>query len=149
MQTFARANLAWLAIVFTSLFFAFAHFNNPGVSTPAKINTALAGIWLGVAYLKTRNLWFPFGIHFAWNWLQGAVLGIPVSGITEITTTPLLRETEKGNALLTGGDYGIEGGIACTIALILSALLIYFAPFIKPTEEMLALTSEEKPADER
>ncbi len=149
LQTFSRANLAWMAIAFTSLFFAFAHSNNPNVSSIAKFNTALAGIWFGIAYLKTRNLWFPFGIHFTWNWVQGAILGIPVSGITEITTAPLFLETEKGNAFFTGGEYGIEGGIACTITIIFSTVLIYFAPFLKPTEEMLALTSEERNAEAR
>ena len=144
LQTFARANLAWMAIVFTALYFAFAHFNNPNVSFYGKLNTAIAGIWFGVAYLKTRNLWFPFGIHFAWNWIQGAIFGIPVSGITEITTAPVFLETEKGADFFTGGNYGIEGGIACTIALVFSIILIYFMPFLKPTEEMLALTSGEK-----
>lgn len=148
LQTFARAHLAWMAIAFTSAFFAFAHFNNPNVSGIAKINTVIAGIWFGVAFLKTRNLWFPLGIHFAWNWVQGAILGIPVSGITEITAAPLFRETEKGNAFFTGGDYGVEGGIACTIAIIFSIVLIWFTPFLKPTEEMLELTSEEKPNEE-
>ncbi len=147
LQTFSRAELAWLAIAFTSAFFSFAHFLNPNISGIAKFNTALAGVWFGIAYLKTRNLWLPFGIHFAWNWIQGAILGIPVSGITELTTAPLFREAEKGNDLFTGGNYGIEGGIACTIAIVFSAGLIYFAPFLKPTEEMLALTSEEKQAE--
>jgi membrane protease YdiL (CAAX protease family) len=144
LQTFARAQLAWLAIAFTSLFFAFAHFLNPNVSGIGKFNTAIAGVWFGIAYLKTRNLWFPLGIHFAWNWLQGAIFGIPVSGITEITTAPLLRETATGSDFFTGGNYGVEGGIACTIAIIFSSALIWFAPFLKPTEEMLKLTSEEK-----
>lgn len=144
LQTFARARLAWLAIAFTSLFFAFAHFNNPSANRVSIINTALAGIWFGVAYLKTRNLWFPFGIHLAWNWLQGAFFGIPVSGITELTTAPLFQQSEKGSDFLTGGQYGLEGGIGCTIALILSTVLIYFLPLLKPTEEMTALTSEEK-----
>ena len=40
----------------------------------------LLGAWLGVAYLKTRNLWFPFGVHLAWNWFQGSIFGISVSG---------------------------------------------------------------------
>jgi membrane protease YdiL (CAAX protease family) len=144
VQTFARVNLAWLAIGFTSLFFAYAHFNNPSISVFAKLNTALAGIWFGAAYLKTRNLWFPFGIHFAWNWIQGAFFGIPVSGITDIAAAPLFLETEKGADFFTGGSYGIEGGLACTITLIFSTVLIYFMPFVKPTEEMLALTSVEK-----
>ena len=76
--------------------------------------------------------------------MQGAVLGISVSGINEITTAPLLQATNVGSDTLTGGDYGIEGGIACTIALIISTLVIWFVPIFKPTEEMLKITSEEK-----
>jgi hypothetical protein len=144
LQTFARARLAWLAIGFTSLFFAFAHFNNPSANRVSITNTALAGIWFGAAYLKTRNLWFPFGIHLTWNWFQGAIFGIPVSGITEVTTAPLFQQSEKGSDFLNGGDYGIEGGLACTIALLLSTVLIYFLPLLKPSEEMLTLTGEEK-----
>lgn len=143
LQTFARANLAWLAIVLTSLFFAAAHLDNTNADWISTLNTALAGVWFGIAYLKTRNLWFPFAIHLMWNWLQGAVFGIPVSGITSLTTAPFLTQVDKGNGLWTGGDYGIEGGVACTIAIIASAVFIRFAPFIKPSEEMLALTSRE------
>jgi membrane protease YdiL (CAAX protease family) len=145
LQTFARAGFAWLAIGFTSLYFASAHLNNQNANWISTLNTALAGVWLGTAYLKTRNLWFPFAIHLTWNWLQGAFFGIPVSGITSLSTAPFLRQTDKGINLWTGGDYGIEGGIACTIAIIVSAVLIWLAPFIKPSEEMLALTGEEIP----
>jgi uncharacterized protein len=145
-QTFARANLAWLAIVFTSLFFASGHLNNQHTDWLSTANTILAGIWFSLAYLKTRNLWFPFGIHLMWNWLQGAFFGIPVSGITSLTTAPYMLEIDKGNTLWTGGDYGIEGGIACTIAIVASGALIWFMPFIKPSEEMLTLTSEENTA---
>ncbi len=145
LQTFARAKLAWLAIAFTSLFFASAHLNNPNATYISILNTALAGIWFGIAYLKTRNLWFVFGLHLMWNWVQGAFLGLPVSGITELTTAPLFRVSEFGAEQITGGNYGIEGGIACTIAIIFSTILIWFLPFLKPTEEMLALTSKEVP----
>jgi membrane protease YdiL (CAAX protease family) len=144
LQTFSRAHLAWIAIVYTSLQFAVAHFNNQHISEMAKINTVVAGVWFALAYLKTRNLWFPFGIHLAWNWLQGAVLGIPVSGITEITPAPVFLQAAAGDDFLTGGNYGIEGGIACTAAIVLSIVLIYFVPFLKPAEEMLALTGEEQ-----
>jgi hypothetical protein len=147
LQTFARARLAWLAVIITSLPFALGHLGNPNV-IPAFtfLNTALAGIWLGIAYLKTRNLWFPFGVHFAWNFVMAQFLGIPVSGITSIAPAPFLKSIDSNNlAWLSGGDYGIEGGAACTIALVASTLLIWFAPFFKPDEEMLALTSHEIP----
>jgi len=145
LQTLARARLAWLAIALTSAFFASAHLANPNTSVVATLNTALAGVWLGVAYLKTRNLWFPFGIHLMWNWLQGAFFGVEVSGITQFTTAPILREIDSGPAWLTGESYGLEAGVACTVALIVSTALIYFLPIFKPTEEMLAFSSEEKP----
>lgn len=144
-QTLTRANLAWLAILLTSLFFAAGHLGNPSSNYFSSINTALAGVWLGIAYLKTRTLWLAFGIHFAWNWVQGAIFGIEVSGLTDITTAPLLKEIDVGSKLFSGGDYGIEAGVACTIALIISTVLIWYLPILKPTEEMLALTSEEIP----
>jgi len=144
MQTFARAKLAWVAIVFTSLVFTAAHLGNPNTSLLALINTLLAGLWFSAAYLKTRSLWLPFGAHFTWNWFQGAIMGVPVSGITKLTTAPLMQPVDLGPAWLTGGDYGIEGGVACSIALVLSTVLIYFWPGLKADEEMLALTSKER-----
>jgi len=146
LQTFSRASLVWFGVILTSVFFATVHNNNPSATLLSWFNTFLAGIWFGVAYLKTRNLWFPFGIHLAWNWFQGAVLGINVSGIKELTTAPLFQTTINNDLnWLTGGDYGIEGGIACTFALIFSTILIWFAPFLKPTREMLAFSSQEVP----
>ena len=151
LQTFTRAKLALFAVALTSLLFAAAHIGNQGANYLSFINTALAGVWFGAAYLKTRTLWMAFGLHLAWNLMQGAVFGISVSGINEITTAPLLQATNVGSDILTGGDYGIEGGIACTIALVISTLVIWFVPIFKPTEEMLKLTNEEtqinKPLD--
>jgi membrane protease YdiL (CAAX protease family) len=143
-QTFTRARLVLFGILLTSFLFATVHNGNPNANILSWLNTFLAGIWFAVAYLKTRNLWFVFGLHLAWNWLQGAILGINVSGITELTPAPLFQATDASPTWLTGGSYGLEAGIVCTIALIFSSLLIWFLPFLKPTEELLALTSEEK-----
>ncbi len=148
LQTFARARLASVAILLTSVFFAAGHLTNDNANYLSTVNTALAGVWFSVAYLKTRTLWFPFGLHLMWNWFQGAIFGIEVSGITGLTTAPLLREIDSGPIWLTGESYGIEGGIACTFALIISTALIWFLPILKPTEEMLALTDTEAPKDE-
>ncbi len=145
LQTMARARLAWVAIVLTSVIFSYGHLGNPNVVPGFTFaNTAIAGVWLAVAYLKTRSLWFPLGIHWAWNWTMGAVLGLPVSGIERLTPAPLLRATDLGPAWLTGGAYGIEGGAACTLALLLSMLFIWRTRLVSPTAEMLRLTNEEK-----
>jgi membrane protease YdiL (CAAX protease family) len=142
-QTFTRAGMAWFAILITSGFFGAVHTMNPNANAISTLNTALAGLWLGVAYLKTRDLWFPLGIHMAWNWMQGAVFGVEVSGMREIIPAPLLKEIDIGPAWLTGGDYGLEAGVACTLALALSTVVIYFLPSLGPNDDLLSLTSRE------
>jgi len=126
LQTLTRANLAWLGIFLTSVPFAAVHLNNPhAVPGFTFINTSLAGVWLAVAYLRTRSLWLPLGLHWSWNWAQASLLGLPVSGIERIAPAPLLRAVNAGPDWLTGGAYGIEGGAACTIALLISTLVIW------------------------
>jgi len=120
------------------------HFGNPNFKQGIPIvNLVLAGVWFGVAYLRTRSLWLPLGIHWAWNWALGSLFGLPVSGISSIASHPLLRGTDLGPAWLTGGSYGIEGGIACTAALILSTVFIWRTKLLSATAEMKALTSEQ------
>ncbi|MEP6743274.1 MAG: CPBP family intramembrane glutamic endopeptidase [bacterium] len=146
LQTLTRARLAWLAILLTSLPFAAIHLKNPNVVKGFTfINTALAGVWLAVAYLRTRSLWLPLGVHWAWNWALGSVFGLPVSGITTVAPNPLLHGTDLGPAWLTGGSYGIEGGLAGTIALAVSTIFIWRMRFVSATPEMERLTSNENP----
>lgn len=147
LQTMTRANLAWLAVFLTSVPFAASHLRNPNVAAGFTfINTTLAGIWLAVAYLRTRSLWFPLGVHWAWNWALGSLCGLPVSGITNLAPQPLLRGTDLGPAWLTGGTYGLEGGLAGTVALIVSITFIMRTGLLRATPEMKALTSQENPA---
>lgn len=144
LQTLTRAHLAWLGVIITSALFAYIHLDNPHVVPGFTfINTALAGVWLAVAYLRTRSLWFPLGVHWAWNWTMGAILGLPVSGIERLTPAPILRATDIGPAWLTGGAYGIEGGAACTLALILSTVYIWRTRLVSATDEMKEMTDYE------
>ena len=126
LQTLTRAKLAWLGVFLTAVPFAAAHLNNPHVVPGLTLlNTALAGVWLASAYLRTRRLWFPLGLHWSWNWAQASLLGLPVSGINRIAPAPLLHAMNSGPDWLTGGAYGIEGGAACTIALLVSIAVIW------------------------
>jgi membrane protease YdiL (CAAX protease family) len=146
LQTMTRAKLAWLAVLLTSVPFAAVHLKNPNVAAGFTFtNTALAGVWLAVAYLRTRSLWFPLGVHWAWNWALGSLFGLPVSGITDLAPYPLLHGTDLGPAWLTGGSYGIEGGLACTIALVVSTIFIWRTRLVRPTPEMEMLSSQENP----
>ena len=128
LQTFVRSELTLLGVMLTSLLFASVHNANPSATALSWVNTFIAGVWFAVAYLKTRDLWLPFGMHLAWNWTQGSLFGVEVSGLTEIVKAPLLREIDNGPAWLTGGDYGVEGGVITTVALILSTFAISFLP---------------------
>ena len=77
--------------------------------------------------------------------MQGAVLGSPVSGITQITPDPLLRFTDAGPAWIGGGAYGIEGGAACTLALVIATLILWRTRLVSATEEMRRYTDGENP----
>jgi membrane protease YdiL (CAAX protease family) len=143
LQTLSRAQLAWLGLLLTSVPFALAHLRNPNVVRGVTFaNTALAGIWLGVAYLRTRSLWFPLGVHWSWNWGLGWFFGLPISGIN-LVSNPLFKADDLGPAWLTGGSYGIEGGVACTVALAAFTIFIWRMPWVRPTAEMYKLTSQE------
>ncbi|HXQ73543.1 MAG TPA: CPBP family intramembrane glutamic endopeptidase [Pyrinomonadaceae bacterium] len=145
LQTFARAHLAWFGILVTLVFFAYVHLTNPNATLGMTfINTAIAGLWFGIAYLRTRSLWFPLGLHWAWNWALGAFFGLPVSGMN-LVSHPLLQGSDAGPAWLTGGNYGIEGGIAGTIALVLATILTWRTRLVSATPELKKLTSEENP----
>lgn len=136
LQTFTRAKLAWVGVLVTSVPFAVAHLYNPNVSRGFTfVNTVFAGIWLAVAYLRTRSLWFPLGLHWSWNWTQAALLGIPVSGIERIAPAPLLHAMNAGPDWLTGGAYGIEGGAACTAALIFSTIVVWRTKLVSTAED--------------
>ena len=141
LQTFARSGLAAMAIALTAIFFGAVHLGNPSAGAISTVNTILAGVWFGIAYLKTRDLWFVWGLHLMWNWMQGAFFGIEVSGLSSVVSTPLLREIDSGPVWLTGESYGVEGGIVATVALLVSTVAIYFMPGLEPSEEMVALTS--------
>ena len=144
LQTFTRSGLAWFGIALTSVFFGAVHLRNESADVISTINTMLAGIWFGFAYLKTRDLWFVWGLHLMWNWMQGAFFGIEVSGFTDLVSVPLLKEIDSGPVWLTGSTYGVEGGVVTTIAIVVSIVGIYFLPWAKVTDKMLAYTSQNR-----
>ena len=146
LQTMTRAGIVSLGVLITSVAFAGTHMGNPNFSNGLPfLNLVIAGIWFAVAYLRTRTLWLPLGTHWAWNWALGSLFGLPVSGMSDLAPNPLFRGIESGPAWLTGGDYGIEGGLACTVALLISTLFIWRTRLVSSTDEMKRLTSQENP----
>ena len=104
---------SWLALAVTSALFGAAHLLNPNASPVAAIGIALeAGVMLGAAYMLTRRLWLAIGIHAAWNFTQGEVWDIPVSG----TFVRGLVEAElSGPPLLSGGQFGLEASVIAMV----------------------------------
>jgi uncharacterized protein len=150
LQTMLRSLPFALAAIPSSLLFAYVHLTNPNLPggwlrIVMYTNTALAGIWLAVAYWRTRSMWLPLGLHWSWNWTMGSLLGLPVSGITSLTAAPLVRATDAGPAWLTGGAYGLEGGLACTVTLIVATVFIWRTTLLKPAAELKRYTDGEQP----
>jgi membrane protease YdiL (CAAX protease family) len=146
LQTLTRAKLAWFGVLLTSVPFGLAHLNNPNVIRGVTLaNTALAGVWLAAAYLRTRSLWLAIGVHWSWNWALGWFFGLPVSGM-RLVSNPLLDVQDNGPKWLTGSSYGIEGGVACTIAVILFTVFLWKTGWLSATPELKQMTSEENPA---
>jgi membrane protease YdiL (CAAX protease family) len=115
------------ALFVLALVFAGLHANNTSVTTLGLVNVFLGGILLGLAYERFGRLWFPIGIHLAWNLTTGPILGHEVSGYESMRT--LLIEAGSGPDLLTGGEFGIEGSILMTFTeLVAVALMIRSLP---------------------
>jgi membrane protease YdiL (CAAX protease family) len=125
------------AVGLCSVLFGAVHLGIPHHTWISTLNTAVVGIPLAVAYLRTRLLWLPIGIHFAWNFVQGFLLGLPVSGVE--VPYPLLRAEVSGNLLLTGGNYGPEASLLTTVVVILAAGYLGFSKRIYLSEETKAL----------
>ena len=117
---------SWAALLLTSILFGAVHLRNPNASVIAAVGIAFeAGVMLGAAYMLTRSLWLPMGIHAAWNFAQGEIFDIPVSG------TPvhgLVTARLSGPPLLTGNGFGLEASIiAVVVATAFGLWLLWLA----------------------
>lgn len=101
---------SWVALAGVSLVFGLIHLTNPGATLWGAIAIVLAaGPLLNAAYLLTRRLWLPIGIHLAWNAAQSALFGIDVSGSG--SGRGLFESELRGAEWLSGGSMGVEGSI--------------------------------------
>jgi membrane protease YdiL (CAAX protease family) len=117
---------SWVALVLTSAFFGAAHLANPNASWIAATGIAFeAGVMLGAAYMLTRSLWFPMGLHAAWNFTQGEIYDIPVSGTK---ADGLVDAQLSGPPLLSGNGFGLEASvIAIAVATLFGLWLLWRA----------------------
>jgi len=108
-----------LAIIVSSILFAFLHGLNPGITILPVINLVLFGIFAAVYALQEESIWGICGFHSAWNWVQGSVFGVKVSGTT-VPGGSFFESVPKDNMdLISGGAFGIEGSILCSLIFVL------------------------------
>ena len=114
-------NLPW-GVILSSVIFAYMHSKNPNFTIAAGLGLLAAGLFLGLAYVLTRQLWLPIGLHIGWNFFEGTVFGFQVSGLD---TFRIIEQTVRGPQIITGGPFGPEAGIILLPGLALGTLLVY------------------------
>jgi membrane protease YdiL (CAAX protease family) len=113
-----------LAVLLSVVIFALAHAPNQGVTAIALASVAGAGLLLCAAYMLTGRLWLGIGIHVGWNFTQGGLFSVPVSGFP---AKGMIQGVLTGPNWLTGGVFGVEGSALAVVAVLVgsAALLAY------------------------
>ena len=112
-----------IALLASGLLFATSHWDNPDMHGAtlawATLELFLGAILLGLAWLRTRSLALPVGLHLGWNWALGSLLGFDVSGFEQSGWfhPELLARPEW----MTGGAFGPEASV---FAVVVDVLLI-------------------------
>jgi membrane protease YdiL (CAAX protease family) len=96
------------ALITSMLLFALAHLSNDNVSVMAIVMTGIASLVFSACYMKTRRLWLPIGVHFAWNSTYDGLFALPMSGHA---ARGWLQVSMSGPEWLTGGGYGVEASV--------------------------------------
>jgi membrane protease YdiL (CAAX protease family) len=125
LQQLMRATHPWAAVIFSSAVFGLVHASNPNSSTVGVINTALFGALFGLPLLRQRSLWVPTGMHFGWNFSL-ACLGANISGLTIRLTG--MEVVPVGPPEWSGAEYGPEGSLLTTCAVVAAAALLWRMP---------------------
>lgn len=137
MLSFTRAaltrgqkNAAGLGLLLSALIFAALHLGNDGISLLAFVNLLLFGVFAGLYYLWRESIWGIAAFHSIWNFTQGNVFGILVSGGSFGTSLFSSVSTPEGG-LVNGGSFGLEGGLAVTVVLVLGIAFILWRNTIR------------------
>lgn len=99
----------WPAAAVTSLFFAFAHRNNPGENWVGMSNIAVIGMFACLALQRTGSLWFPIGWHMAFDWGESFLYSVANSG--QVVGGRLFNASITGKNCLSGGAVGPEASV--------------------------------------
>jgi membrane protease YdiL (CAAX protease family) len=127
-------NLPW-AVVLSSVVFGAIHLNNPNSEQFIMVilGTSLGGVFFAFAYIRTRQLWLPIGLHIGWNFFEGPIFGFPVSGLQ---ADGLFLHEVNGPEWITGGAFGPEAGVILLPALLLGVALVYYVTKDRKVEKI-------------
>jgi uncharacterized protein len=114
----------WAAILISAGIFGGLHLENSHATLVSAAGSLLGGVAYGIAFAATQRIWLPFGLHFAWNYVQGPVLGFALSGGKPLRGT-LVQQQSIGPAWFTGGEYGPEGGVVGLAGRVVVLLGLY------------------------
>ena len=126
--------LPW-AVIISSSIFAVLHLANPNTENKIMVTSGIfmAGVFLAYAYLRTRQLWLPIGLHIGWNFFEGPIFGFPVSGLD---ADGLFVHVPTGPEIITGGAFGPEAGLILLPALAVGFVLVYFVTTGRKVEKL-------------
>src|SRR5699024_1439244 len=110
-----HGNKKWVIYLVSAVVFGAVHFANPNPKLLGFVNIVLVGLLFAYMFDVTKSLLLPIGFHITWNYFQGTVFGFPVSGTAPYGMYDI--KVSKGMDVLTGGSFGLEGGLMATIVL--------------------------------
>jgi membrane protease YdiL (CAAX protease family) len=112
----------WTALVVSSLVFGAVHLVNPHATALGAIAIVFeGGILLAGAYVLTRRLWLPIGVHAGWNFAEAGIFGVPTSGAP---STGVLRGEVVGPEWLSGGVFGPEASVVAVLVCVAVGTLL-------------------------
>ena len=141
MTTIGGSNNKWLAVIISSVAFGMAHIANPGISVLAMINLILFGVFAALYMIYFDDIWGGCAIHSIWNFTQGNIYGISVSGSAD-SESVFRTSAKSSHAFLTGGKFGIEGSIFTTVVLAAGTCIVIYLMMKKEAQEVTEKTDE-------
>lgn len=112
-----------IALVTSAILFGATHLVNENATLLGTLAIAMTGgLMLAAAYVVTRSLWLPIGLHFGWNFTHAGIFGAVLSG-SDTPPAGLLNATLSGPSLLTGGTFGPEASL---VALLVCVVPTFF-----------------------
>ena len=138
-----RRSAVAAGVVASAALFSAGHAANPNATVEGAVGILAAGLLIGFAYAWTGSLALPIGLHVTWNLAQGAIFGLPVSGVT--TPARWIVVEERGPDLWTGGPFGPEAGLTGVAAMAIGAAAVFVWVRLRRGEVSLRLSIAEPP----